>query len=132
MTEVIETLEAVTIHVTDIQRARKFYTEVLRLKELQFNERASRAAYAIPGTNVQLTMHVMGEGEGGRPAGTVSGIVFSHNDPVAACEEIRKRGGKIVDEAHSFTTPFAKVTLGVFADPDGNEFVIRRLDLVTK
>lgn len=128
MAEVIEGMEAVSIHVRDIHRARKFYGEVLGLKEVSYVEKASRAAFAIPGTGVQLTMHIMGTDEGGREPGTVSGIVFSHRDPVAACEEIRKRGGSIVNEPHTFTNPFAKVTLGVFADPDGNEFVIRRLD----
>lgn len=132
MQQVIEGLEAVTVHVTDIQLARKFYAEVLGLKEVSIHEKASRAAFAIPGTSVLLTMHVQGEGEGGRSPGTVTGIVFSHPDPVAACGEIRRRGGSIVDEPHTFTNAFAKVTLGVFADPDGNEFVIRRLEPLSK
>lgn len=132
MTDVVEAMEAVTVHVTDIQRARKFYAEVLGLKEISFHEKASRAAFAIPGTGVQLTMHIQREGEGGRPPGTVSGLVFTHHDPAAALAEIRQRGGEVVEEAHTFTNPFAQVTLGVFADPDGNEFVIRRLDPLPK
>lgn len=127
MEPVIEGLEAVSVHIRDIQRSRRFYSEVLGLKEVSFHEKASRAAFAVPGTTTLLTMHPMGENEGGREPGTVSGIVFSHRDPVAACEEIRRRGGSIVDEPHTFTNPLGKVTLGVFADPDGNQFVIRHI-----
>jgi len=127
MSDVIEGMEAVTVHVRDIQKARKFYTEVLGLREESFIPKASRAAFVIPGTTTLLTMHILGEGEGGREPGTVSGIVFSHHDPTAACEEIRKRGGTIVDEPHTFPTALGTVTLGVFADPDGNQFVLRHI-----
>lgn len=127
MEPVIEGLEAVSVHIRDIQRSRRFYSEVLGLKEVSFHEKASRAAFAVPGTTTLLTMHPMGENEGGREPGTVSGIVFSHRDPVVACEEIRRRGGSIVDEPHTFTNPLGTVTLGVFADPDGNQFVIRHI-----
>ena len=132
MSDVIEGLEAVTIHIRDIERARKFYTEVLGLKEVSYIPAASRAAYAIPGTTTLLTMHVMREDEGGREAGTVSGIVFSHRDPKAAFAEIRKRGGSVLDEPHTFTNPVGTITLGVFADPDGNEFVLRHVVPVSK
>lgn len=128
MDSVIEGVEAVTVHVRDIQTARKFYSSVLGLKEVSYIEKASRAAFALPGTSTQLTMHVMGEGEGGREPGTVSGVVFRHRNPVAACEEIRRRGGAIVDEPETYTNPLGKVTLGVFADPDGNQFVIRHIE----
>jgi len=122
---VIKGLEAVTVHVRNIERARTFYREVLGLTEVSFNPAASRAAFAIPGTTTQLTMHIQGEGEGGRDPGTVSGFVFYHPDPAAAFEELRRRGGTIVDEVHTFQAPVGTVTLGVFADPDGNEFVLR-------
>lgn len=127
MVEVIEGMEAVTVHIRDIQSARKFYSEVLGLREVSFLPSAARAAFAIPGTSTLLTMHIMGEGENGREPGTVSGIVFSHHDPVAACAEIRRRGGTIVDEPHTFPAAVGTVTLGVFADPDGNEFVLRHV-----
>jgi predicted enzyme related to lactoylglutathione lyase len=128
MSDVIEGLEAVSVHIRDIQRARKFYTEVLGLKESSYTPAASRAAYAIPGTTTLLTMHIMGEDEGGREPGTVSGIVFSHHDPKAACAEIQRRGGSIVDEPKTFQSPLGMQTRGVFADPDGNQFVIRHIE----
>jgi len=131
MANLIEGMEAVTVHIRDIQRARKFYTEVLGLTEVYYIPKASRAAYAIPGTTTLLTMHIQGDGEGGREPGTVSGIVFSHHDPRGACAEIRKRGGAIVDEPESYPTALGTVTLGVFADPDGNQFVLRHIEKAT-
>lgn len=128
MSEVIEGLEAVSAHIREIERARKFYSEVLGLKETSFIPAASRAAFAIPGTTTLLTMHLMGDGEGGREPGTVSGVVFSHHDPRSACEEIRKRAGSIVDEPTTFESPLGTQTRSVFADPDGNQFVIRHIE----
>ncbi len=37
-------------------------------------------------------------------------------------------GGTIGDEPETFTNPLGKVTPGVFADPDGNLFVIRHIE----
>ncbi len=128
MSEVIEGMEAVSVHSVDIERSRKFYSEVLGLKEVSFIAAASRAAFAIPGSTTMLTMHVQGKDEGGREPGAVTGIVFSHHDPKAACSEIRKRGGSIVNQPETFQTPLGMQTRGVFADPDDNEFVIRHIE----
>lgn len=127
MVEIIEGMEAVTVHIRDIQKGRKFYSEVLGLKEVAFNPKASWAAFAIPGSTTHLTMHVMAENEGGREAGTVSGVVFSHHDPKAASDEIRRRGGTILTGPETVTLPVGVVTRCVFADPDGNEFILRHV-----
>lgn len=125
MTATIEGLEAVTIHLRDIHKARKFYGEVLGLQELQFDGAAGRAVFAIPGTTTTLRMHVYDADEGGREPGTVSGLVFSHHDPVAACAEIVRRGGQVVEPPHTIHPPGFTAVLAVIADPDGNEFVLR-------
>ncbi len=125
--ETVEGVEAITVHIRDIERARTFYAEVLGLREVSFLPQASRAAFALPGTPTLLTMHPMGDGEGGREPGTVSGVVFSHHDPVAALEEIRRRGGTVVNEAKTYPAAIGTITIGVFADPDGNEFVLRHI-----
>jgi len=124
MTEVVSGLHAVTVHIRDIQKARTFYRDVLGLKELSFNEAASRAFFAIPGTPTLLTMHIQAPGEEGRDPGTVSGIVFHHVDPAAAAAEIRRRGGTITAEPALIEVGPMKFHRAVFADPDGNEFVI--------
>lgn len=125
MTATIEGLEAVTVHVRDIHKARRFYGEVLGLPELQFDGNVGRAVFGIPGTTATLRMHVYDPDEGGREPGTVSGIVFSHHDPVSACAEIARRGGRVVDPPHTVSPPGFTATLSVIADPDGNEFVLR-------
>jgi predicted enzyme related to lactoylglutathione lyase len=124
MTEPITGLHAVSLHITDINRARIFYKEVLGLRELSFDEKLNRLVFALPGTSAILTMHIMAPNEGGREPGTVSGIVFSHPDPQAACAEIKKRGGAITLEPVLVEVANAKFYRGVFADPDGNEFLI--------
>jgi catechol 2,3-dioxygenase-like lactoylglutathione lyase family enzyme len=125
MSDVITGLHAVTIHIRDLAKARTFYRDVLALKELEFAESAGRAVYALPGTPTLLTMHIQGPDEGGRDPGTVSGLVFRHPDPAAACATIRHRGGTITVEPKEIETPGgARFTRAVFADPDGNEFLL--------
>jgi catechol 2,3-dioxygenase-like lactoylglutathione lyase family enzyme len=124
MTEVVTGLHAVTIHIRDIRKARTFYKDVLGLKELKFDEKANRAVFALPGSSTILSMHIMAPGEEGREPGTVSGIVFSHPDPAAACAEVKRRGGVVTLEATLVELPGAKFYRAVIADPDGNEFLI--------
>ncbi|HTT16821.1 MAG TPA: VOC family protein [Thermoplasmata archaeon] len=124
MTDVISGLHAVTLHIRDPEQARLFYRDVLGLKELMFDDRAKRLVFALPGTSTLLTMHVMGAGEGGREPGTVSGLVFRHPDPNAACREISRRGGTIVVEPTVVESAVGSFVRAVFADPDGNEFLL--------
>lgn len=124
MDPVITGLHSVTVHITDIEKARTFYRDVLGLKELLLDVRAGRAVFAIPGTSTLLTMHVAQPSEGGREPGTVSGLVFHHPDPEAACREIRRRGGTVTVDPTLVETAIGKFVRGVFADPDGNEFIL--------
>ena len=124
MSDVIAGLHAVTLHIRDPAQARTFYREVLGLKELLFDERSGRLVYELPGTSTLLTMHIMPPGEGGREPGTVSGIVFRHPDPVAACREIVRRGGAVVAEPKVIETAIGSFVRAVIADPDGNEFLL--------
>ena len=124
MSDVISALHAVTVHIRDASKARTFYRDVLGLKELLFDDRANRLVFALPGSSTLLTMHVMSPGEEGREPGTVSGLVFHHSDPAAACREIARRGGTIVAEARTVETAIGSFVRAVIADPDGNEFLI--------
>ncbi len=124
MSDVVTGLHSVTIHIRDPLLARSFYRDVLRLKELLFDERAARIVFALPDSTTLLTMHVMRPEEGGREPGTVSGIVFRHPDPAAAVAEIARRGGTITMPATPFETSIGTFVRAGFADPDGNEFLI--------
>ena len=81
--------------------------------------------FVLPGTSTILSMHAQAQGEEGREPGTVSGVVFSHPDPAAACEEFKRRGGTVTVEPTVVELPGAKFVRAVIADPDGNEFLIR-------
>ena len=124
MSEVIAGLHSVTLHIRDVTTASAFYREVLGLRELLVDSRQGRAVYAIPGTSTLLTMHVQRPGEGGREPGTVTGLVFHHPDPAAACAEIRRRGGAITTDPVEVETSIGRFVRAVIADPDGNEFLI--------
>lgn len=124
MSEVIAGLHAVTVHIRDPLKAREFYRDVLGLKELMFDDRASRLVFALPDTATLLTMHVQAEGEEGRDPGTVTGVVFHHPDPAAACREIARRGGTVTVEPKVVETSIGRFVRAVIADPDGNEFLL--------
>jgi len=124
MTDIVTGLHSVTVHVRDIPKARQFYTQVLGLKEVKYDEPGSRIVYALPGTPTLLSMHIQGPTEEGRDPGTVSGIVFRHPDPMAALDELKRRGGTVTVEPKVIEFGGSKFVRGVFADPDGNEFVM--------
>ncbi len=124
MSDVVEGLHAVTVHVRDIHKARAFYRDVLGLEERGFDEKAQRLVFGLPRSSTLLTMHIMAPGEEGRDPGTVSGIVFHHPDPRAATELVRKRGGAVTMEAQQVDHPLGKFYRSGIADPDGNEFII--------
>jgi predicted enzyme related to lactoylglutathione lyase len=69
-------------------------------------------------------MHIQAPGEEGRDPGTVSGVVFLHPDPDAACAEIKRRGGTVTVDPKVIEFPGGKFVRAVIADLDGNEFVI--------
>lgn len=124
MSDVIAGLHAVTVHIRDPEKAREFYRDVLGLRELMFDDRAGRLVFALPGSSTLLTMHVQAPGEEGREPGTVSGLVFHHPDPAAACREILRRGGTVTVEPKPIESSIGRFVRAVIADPDGNEFVL--------
>ncbi|MCI4323452.1 MAG: VOC family protein [Thermoplasmata archaeon] len=124
MSDVITGLSAVSVHIRDIQKARSFYRDVLGLKELSFDDKGSRASFVLPDSSTVLRMHIQGPDEGGREPGTVTGILFRHPDPAAACAEIKRRGGTVANESRRVELPGIQFDLAVIADPDGNEFII--------
>jgi predicted enzyme related to lactoylglutathione lyase len=124
MAPVIEGLRAVPVHVTDLARARSFYTEVLGLVEEPPVPNVPRIAFKLPGSPTRLTMHVQRPGAGGREPGTVSGILLQCGDPVAACATVREHGGTIRDEPWTMPRGASTIVRAVIADPDGNGFIL--------
>ncbi len=124
MTPIELKLDAVSVHIRDVERARHFYGQILGLRELQ--RLPAGLVYALPGSATVLSAHIMQPNEVGRPPGTVTGVVFGVADARAALEAIRAAGGTITDEAVDVTNPSGSYVRGTIADPDGNEFLVRQ------
>jgi predicted enzyme related to lactoylglutathione lyase len=124
MASTIHGLEAVTIHVRDVEKARMFYRDVLGLQEVRYVP-GRGGTYAIPGIPTVLNMHIKQPQEQGREPGTVTGLVFSAVDVTAACDAVRAAGGSITDEPEKITNPTGTFMRATIADPDGNEFLLR-------
>jgi predicted enzyme related to lactoylglutathione lyase len=123
-TTIVDGLQAVTVHVTDLEKARRFYSSVLGLEEERGNPEIPRAVFKIPGTATRLTMHVTTLEEGGREPGTVSGVLFRCPDPESACLAIEQNGGTVVDKPWNMHRGGVTIVRAVIADPDGNEFIL--------
>lgn len=111
---------AMTMHVHDLGKVSKFW-EGLGLERLHAD--ADVASFAVPGSGPIMLHRWQSacQANGGRPPGTVSGIMLHVDDAQAATERAAKAGGKVV------APPFPAPTGGhwaVVADPDGNEFMI--------
>lgn len=114
-------LGAVSAHVKDIQKARTFYAKTLGLRELNFDPTMKAAYFEIPGSTVPLAIHQFDAGcvqVGGRPPGTVSGIILAVPNVPRAVEDLKKRGVTITEPS------LMGGAMAAFADPDGNEYVI--------
>lgn len=109
-----------TMHVNDLGKVSKFW-ESLGLKPL-FSDGDS-AAFAVPGSG-PITLHRWQsacQSNGGRPPGTVSGLMLSVDDAKAVTDRVTSAGGKVL------APPFPAPTGGqwaIVADPDGNEFMV--------
>lgn len=119
MTANLFTGTSVSVHVKDLEKARRFYRDTLGLPEKRWNPEGDIAEYAMPGP-VSLTIHRMFDGHTGRPPGTVSGICFFTGDAERTVRELRKRGVAVTDEPEKFSWG----TIATIADPEGNEFVV--------
>lgn len=116
--------QATSVHVTNIEKARPFYTKLLGFKEVGYNPEVKAAYFEVPGSTIPLSVHQFDHGcaqTGGRPPGTVSGIVFTVKNTEQAVAELQKRGVKVTDPAHK--VPWGAV-MATIADPDNNEFVL--------
>lgn len=124
MTTPIIGYNATSVHVKDITKARQFYTKLLGFKELNYNDGIKAATFEVPGSNVPFNIHQFDAGcaqRGGRPPGTVSGIIFTVKNTEQAVDELKKRGVTITDPPNK--APWGAM-LATIADPDGNEFVV--------
>lgn len=111
---------AATVHVSDHDRARKFYSETLGFKLVDKNEQLKLAMFDAGG--ITFGTHVPWEGDTGRGIGGVSGLIFQTDDIDKAFETLKERGVRIGEEPSKRDA--LKVIMGTFYDPDDNELVV--------
>jgi len=116
----LSSVQIVTVWVRDRNAALDFYTTKLGLEvgiDETFGEGQRFLTVATPGGGTQIALN---EGDDSR-IGAMTGIVFGSTDPAATYEELSARGVE-------FTEPPSEqewgALMGLFKDPDGNEFVL--------
>ncbi|MBE9606304.1 lactoylglutathione lyase [Acetobacteraceae bacterium H6797] len=113
------------IRVGDLDRSVKFYTELLGMKELRRND--------VP--EGKYTLAFLGYGDGNASGGGEIELTYNYGvekyelgtafghlavgvpDVAAACEAVRKGGGKVTREAGP--VKFGKTIIAFVEDPDG-------------
>ena len=110
-----------TMHVNDLAKTSKFW-ESLGLRSIYATDEA--AGFAVPNSG-PISLHKWQSAcqqNGGRPPGTVSGIMLSVDDAKAVADRVTSAGGRVV--APPFPAPSGQGHWAILADPDGNECMV--------
>lgn len=110
-----------TIHVHDVRRATAFWE---RMGLVVGSASDDFVTLTIPKSG-PLMLHKWQSAcahNGGRPPGTVSGLMLAVDDAAAACARVEKAGGRT--EMAPFPAPDGSGTWVMVSDVDGNEFVV--------
>ena len=109
-----------TVHVSDHDQARKFYSETLGFKLVDKNEGMKLSVYDAGG--ITFGTHVPWEGDTGRGIGGVTGLIFQTDNIDRTFDTLKERGVRIGEEPSKREA--LNVFMGTFYDPDDNEFVV--------
>src|SRR5439155_22641700 len=85
-----------TVHVSDHDQARKFYSETLGFKLVDKNEGMKLSVYDAGG--ITFGTHVRWEGDTGREIGGVTGLISQTDDIDRTFETLKVRGARIGEE----------------------------------
>jgi catechol 2,3-dioxygenase-like lactoylglutathione lyase family enzyme len=113
-------LSVVSIPVSDQDRAKAFYTEVLGFEAITDNPYGDGLRWVQvrpPGTSISFTLVTWFPS---MPAGSLQGIVLETPDVQAAYLELLEKGVHFAHEPRQE----AWGTYTTFSDPDGNGFVL--------
>src|SRR2546422_4640820 len=103
-----------TVHVSDHERARKFYSETLGFKLIDKNEQLKFTMFEAGG--LSFGTHVPWGGGTGRGIGGVTGVIFPTEDIAKTFEEVEARGVRIGGEPSKRGA--VGVIMGGLFDPD--------------
>ena len=115
-------LELVAVPVTDVDRAKRFYTEQAGFNADQDNKVSDELRFVQltpPGSACSIAL---GTGVTDAPPGSVTGLQLVVSDIEAARAHLVK-GGVDVSEVQEF--PWGRFVF--FADPDGNRWAVQEI-----
>ena len=119
---IIGKLGVITLHVSDIRSAKRFYEEVFGLKLIEFYEEGNWVEFDCDGTRIGL--HVPVENEEGRDIGGPTGLFFDVADIKMTYDKLIQLGAKSSFEIRKQS--WGDLVAGIF-DQDRNEIIIREL-----
>ena len=117
----IKAIKFVGVPVSDQQRALEFYTKALGFRvvtDQPFDDTQRWIELGIGRSSSGITLFTP-HGHESR-IGTFTGISFLADDVIETCKELAANGVKFIQEPKQADWG----TAAVFADPDGNQFVI--------
>jgi catechol 2,3-dioxygenase-like lactoylglutathione lyase family enzyme len=115
-------IELVTIPVSDVDRAKAFYTEQLGFNadhDHQVSDELRFIQLTPPGSACSI---VLGTGITEAPPGSVPGVQMVVADAQAAHAQLRERGVEVSDVQE---LPWGRFVF--FSDPDGNRWSVQQL-----
>jgi catechol 2,3-dioxygenase-like lactoylglutathione lyase family enzyme len=116
----IKTVWSVTLHVSDIERAVKFYEETLGLeKKYEFS---SYVGFECGGVEIGL---IPASGARQKTSLTSPSVEFLVDDVDKFCEKLSRAGVKFIERLHDEPWGGRQAT---FADPDDNILEIAQID----
>lgn len=119
-------LELVAVPVSDVDRAKAFYTEKIGFHadhDHQVNEKLRFVQLTPPGSACSI---VIGVGITDMPPGSVKGLQMVVSDVRAVRAELIKRGAEVSDVE---VMPWGSFVF--FNDPDGNRWALQELPVRT-
>jgi catechol 2,3-dioxygenase-like lactoylglutathione lyase family enzyme len=115
-------LEVVHVPVTDVDRAKAFYTEQIGFNadhDHQVNEELRFVQLTPPGSACSIAI---GTGLTEMQPGSIEGLMMVVPDVQAARDELRRRGTEV---SEIDVQPWGSFVY--FSDPDGNSWVLQQL-----
>ena len=115
-------LEVVHVPVTDVDRAKAFYTEQIGFNadhDHQVNEELRFVQLTPPGSACSIAI---GTGLTKMQPGSLEGLMMVVPDVQAARDELRRRGAEVSEIDVQAWGSFV-----YFSDPDGNSWVLQQL-----
>ncbi|MEM4703729.1 MAG: VOC family protein [Candidatus Bathyarchaeia archaeon] len=116
----IKTVWCVTFHVSDLEKAARFYEEVLGLEKKY--EYSSYVGFECGGVEIGL---IPKSAKGQKPSHLSPSVEFLVDDIEKACRELERKGVKFTKELHDESWGGRQTA---FTDPDGNILEIVQID----